>query len=283
MENKPPIKPGFHKRCYICNSPHLKEINDLIPTTSQMEIARRFPEEGVVLTTMTQRISRHTKNCLNTGVSQLIQTGRAKQAEGYLVNVAKEHHDNLEFVKQLRDAARAWLEDPDHADQLTLDPRAEEVRVVYYTRNPDPCIAEIQRHSASLQELLDRLTENGDKTNVHRINTVKFKRIDMRLYALRAVDACNPILAEYAKILGLYKQDAPNPNDLALKAAETISFIRWAVSFANSPETKAAHSLGQNISLDTLLFQLEAFVANDDDVKVLKEVRKQLNGSVNEQ
>jgi hypothetical protein len=279
MENKPPIKPGFHKRCYICNSPHLKEINDLIPTTSQMEIARRFPEEGVVLTTMTQRISRHTKNCLNTGVSQLIQTGRAKQAEGYLVNVAKEHHDNLEFVKQLRDAARAWLEDPDHADQLTLDPRAEEVRVVYYTRNPDPCIAEIQRHSASLQELLDRLTENGDKTNVHRINTVKFKRIDMRLYALRAVDACNPILAEYAKILGLYKQDAPNPQEREMQVKQLIDMVRWAVSMANCDEVKKLHDQGENVSMEFAISTLAFLNQHEESRALFQEVRQNLLSS----
>ncbi len=63
--------------------------------------------------------------------------------------------------------------------------------------------------------------------------------------------------------------------DFAVRATDAAAFIRWAVSFANHPQTKRAHARGENISLAAAFELLETFAISEQDHQVYQEIRKQ--------
>jgi hypothetical protein len=200
------------------------------------------------------------------------------------MDILQKINANADLLLDMRDEALKMLEGTDEQGNPTgkvfLGPRANEIEVVYETPldfHPDEKRRRRRRYRKTLQHLLDRLEAGDPKvTNIEKIEHVSVKSYDPRRFALRTIEATKDLLDQLARIHGIYKKDAENPNDVHIKAAETLAFLKWAHGFANSPETKAAHARGEDIPFEAMLGEVNEFVANDDDARVLTEVQKQL-------
>jgi len=62
-------------------------------------------------------------------------------------------HEEIHEVRRLRKACTRWLQDPDDPNQLTVDPRADDVRVVYY----DPSELDLSGKPVKRHEDLNRI------------------------------------------------------------------------------------------------------------------------------
>ncbi len=121
------------------------------------------------------------------------------KAEKRIIKARDEFEENLDFAKKLRKACVKWLVDPENADEFTIDPRADEIDVVYMD-------GIVQRRS-TLAALLARL----DGTIHHATPFVK--TVDLREYAIKALDKCDMAADKFAKMDGDYTKDKENPSD----------------------------------------------------------------------
>lgn len=127
-----------------------------------------------------------------------------KKNEAKIINTREGFNKNFEFVSKLSDAAEKWLQHPNDADAFTIDPRAEEIDVVYLDYATDPPTRKCER----LDVLLARLEAN------HIVNPTPFvKTTDLREYALKCIDRLDTVLDKFAKLDGEYTREKPNPAD----------------------------------------------------------------------
>ncbi len=139
----------------------------------------------------------------------------AVKADKRVINVYAEFEKNLEFVGKLRDAATKWLIDPDDPEQFTIDPRADEIDVVYYDG--------ITPRRATLAELLNRVEAIASSP------TPFVKTVDLREYALKVIDRLDTAIDKFAKIEGIYTADKSNPADLK-SVARTVAEFRQRIA-----------------------------------------------------
>lgn len=150
-----------------------------------------------------------------------------KQVEKRSINVYDEFTKNLEFVGKLRDAASKWLIDPDNENLFTIDPRADEIDVIYWDSSSE--IPTQKR--ALLSELLDRVND------VARMPSPFIKNVEPREYALKVADRIDTTIDKFAKMGGEYTRDKANPLDTANDLTTLKSFV----------ETCVAQALGRDV------------------------------------
>jgi len=138
----------------------------------------------------------------------------AVKADKRVINVYAEFEKNLEFVGKLRDAATKWLVDPEDAEVFTVDPRADEIDVVYIDNSGEKPVEK----RASLAELLERV--EGRCYNP----TPFVKTVDLRDYALKVVDRLDTTVDKFAKIEGIYTREKENPNDIPTLAKVVTAY-----------------------------------------------------------
>jgi len=127
-------------------------------------------------------VSRHAENCLRLDLQALMREKKLQKA----IDVHEEFREQLVFVKKARDAAQKWLNDPTDPDVFTVDPRADEIDVVYFDSGAKDAQGMPTKCKASLQELLDRI--DGDR---YRVTNHFIKTVDLREYALKTIDKCD--------------------------------------------------------------------------------------------
>ena len=102
-------------------------------------------------------------------------------------------------VEKLYNACDKWLEDPDHPGTYTLDPRANEIQVIYQTIDPDT--SQPIRKRAQLDDLLRRIDQDGYQP-WHN----EFKVKDPRELILHTAKELRGFAELVAHILGEYKE-----------------------------------------------------------------------------
>jgi hypothetical protein len=290
MPKKPPlIKDGRGNKCPVCIHPNAEKVSkaivegrmtqDEIFDTYLADLKDNYAHEK----SPGQRISYHTKNCLHKSAAVIAN----KQLEKHGIIVVDEFTEQLKLAKELRNAAVKLLTDPD-TGEIDLSPHASEVRVHYWQTRDSIESAEItglklrgqrRKKIETLQVLLDKIDKERPTPYDER-EIVSIKSVDPRSFALDAIRTCDTAIDKFARMGGLYKADQTNPNDIAIRAAQAIALVRWGVSLANCPETKAAHAKGQNISIEFALSTLDPIRTSEEDEKFYQEMAKQLTGEV---
>lgn len=114
------------RKCTVCNHKQNAEINQAIAQGESLRsIAERF---GLKSNT---NVLRHAQTCLSADLGAIQQ---AKREEARLT-ATQEFEKQLQYAKQIREAALKVLEDPDDPLKLTLDVWAHEIDVVYFDYN----------------------------------------------------------------------------------------------------------------------------------------------------
>lgn len=137
-----------------------------------------------------QALSTHYKNKMLPQLAKILKEDRKQDAE-YLLKKIERLSDRCEKVVG---ACDKWLSDPDNKDEYNLDPRAEELLVIYTVTNAR---GNKIRHKENLQELLDKARlDKGDVTKVIATSA------DPRELILKAVKETRETVKLIAEITG---------------------------------------------------------------------------------
>ncbi len=209
-------------KCKTCLHPDVKTINSQIRTSvSLRNIALQF---GMSHTA----VSRHAETCLGFTIGALIEQKKIKQA----IDVHEEFREQLEFAKQLRTAAREYLNNPDDPLKLIIIPRADEIDVVYFDYAEKDEKGNPKKKTANLHALLQRI--ECDEDTAFEPDKIQIKHIDLRKFALDAINTADTCIDKFAKLSGAYTQDKVNPD----KTADVLlAFNDW---LSDNPEASSA-------------------------------------------
>lgn len=182
------------RKCKICNHPKAKTINSqLIGGKTYRNISQQFGMDVA-------SVCRHVHGCLELDVQTLQKQIKTGNAIDHHVQLATLFNDVMKYKR----SANKWLQDPDDPDEFTLEPRADEIDVIYSVRDGNGSPVKIRK---SLKDIiLDIENTQPDWT----VETVFVKSADIREYALKVMDRADMFLDKFAKTQGLYRQDAPN-------------------------------------------------------------------------
>jgi hypothetical protein len=120
------------------------------------------------------------------------------------IDVLSEFMEQLNFAKDLRAAAAAWLRCPE-TGKITLEPRASEINVVYLDPSDLTQSGEMKKKKANLQILLDRIEGNKCEPVLAIVST------DIRKFAFDSLSAADTAIDKFAKIGGAYAKEVPPP------------------------------------------------------------------------
>lgn len=140
-----------------------------------------------------------------TNAINAVVESRVKPKVKKAINTYDEFAEQLEFAKKTRLAAEKWLSNPNNPDEFLINPRADEIDIVYLdfedrTKDGDP-----KRKTLSLQEILARLEGTRYETSAQFIKTV-----DLRDWALKAIDRCDTAIDKFARLGGDYTKEKEN-------------------------------------------------------------------------
>jgi len=151
-----------------------KEIVDGVP---YREISRRW---GMSVHAVSMYANRRLRDLLR-------HSEKAKGWDGD--RIISEIESALEKAQKMLDACDEWLTDPENPEKYNLDPRGDEIEVVYYYEG--------KKRKGRLQDVLDFLADNG----VNPIE-VKHKRADPRKLLLEAVERLGAQVERIARTRG---------------------------------------------------------------------------------
>lgn len=152
--------------CTVCRHPERAAIDKaLVAGEPFRNLAERF---GTSATALHRHKQDHLPALLAKGKQaeervrsdELNAQARAQEAakEAVALDVMGELRRLFNTGQKLRAACDEWLTDPDDPTRYTLEPRADEVKVIYYEKDDD----KKRRHKASMDALLARIsTESG--------------------------------------------------------------------------------------------------------------------------
>lgn len=192
------------RRCSICARKDVKKVNEAICNNlSYRSIAQRF---GVIHTTL----QRHIETCLGLELATIQQKHREQQA----IDVYEEFKEQLAFAKDLRVAAREYLSDVADPLRLSITPKAHEIEVTYFDHNDMEMVGEVMRpkkKTAQLSTILESIFAEGNlEPDKYKITT-----IDIRKFALDAINTTDTCIDKFAKLSGEYTKEKDNPQRLA--------------------------------------------------------------------
>lgn len=183
-------------QCAVCSHPQVHEINaKLLAEEHMRDVAAEYAISK-------STVHRHKSGCF----AKAVESYRANVQENQGINVEREFKENLEFAKRLRTAAEEYLEHPTDPLKLAIIPRADEIDVVYFD------YADIGKHgpkkkTAKLSVLLATLSDETD----FKPDRVTIKHVDMRKFALDAIETTDICIDKFAKLAGAYRDKQPNP------------------------------------------------------------------------
>lgn len=201
------------RKCSICQHSQVEEINVLIRDCKSFRYISLQIQGNDKLK---DSLCRHAANCLKLEIQALIKENKINQA----INHYQEIADQLVFAKDLRQAAREYLSDP-ATDRLTLIPRAGEISVVYEDLKDTSPQGTPKKKTDNLDTLLERAKDGG----IVPIRTIA-KHIDIRQFALNAINTVDTVLDKIAKVEGLYQKDKDNEKTIENYRNITEQLIR---------------------------------------------------------
>ncbi len=191
--------------------------------------------EQVALRTIADRFSvsktalvRHKADHLPAALTQAKEAADTARA----IDVMAELRRCFDRINKLFDACDAWLTDPDDPASYTLEPRADEISVVYLEQGED---GKPVTRKAKLATMLGRLKESG-------FSVVRWesKHADPRDLILKTADRLQGNLELVAKLLGELDE---RPRINVLVAPEWLQARRTLVEALHQyPEARAAVS-----------------------------------------
>lgn len=169
----------------------------------------------------------------------------AKKAEKRIIDVYDEFLKNFEFTCKLRDAAEAWVKDPENESLFTVSPRDNEIDIVYWDFTGELPTQKTER----LSTILERIADKGYKAPSPFVKTV-----DLRDYCLKVVDRCDVAIDKFAKLGGKYQQARANDSDVA-KAIKL--YQRWCDQKPNATGAEKAAWISFMVSQSPVLDEAE--------------------------
>lgn len=187
--------------CSVCTHPERSAIDKaLVAGTALRNIAERY---GTSATTLHRHKAEHLPATLArakqrseeahaSALTEQIQAQEAQeQAHGRDVMVELECC--FERVNKLLDACDLWLQDPDEPSRYSLEPRADEISVIYVEKVGRTTL----RRKAALSTLLERLAVAGTV-----IERVEGKHADPRYLLLKTASGLKGQVELLAKLMG---------------------------------------------------------------------------------
>ena len=104
----------------------------------------------------------------------------------------------VDRIKKLSNACDKWLTDPDNPEEYTLEPRAEEIKVIYGEQVGDDWI----KRKAPLSELIGKLEEDKGV----RVATLEHKHADPRELVLKTQNSMKGVAEIILKSIGALKE-----------------------------------------------------------------------------
>ncbi len=196
-------------RCTICKHKRTSEINKAIADgQSYRAIALRF---GFSHTS----VQRHIENCLELEFGVIVQEAKTSQSFDF----ANELHSLYGRSLKMFDAFDKWLRDPDNPDEYNIDPRDDEMTIVYLDHTDHDQHGNPKQKKDTLRRLLREINANLDKEGIQ----VMSKAVDNRKLYLDTFKTITDRLEQMAKFYGLFKKDAENPETIA-KLTEKVAY-----------------------------------------------------------
>lgn len=154
-------------------------------------------------------VQRHTENCLKLEIAALI---KAKKIQG-AIDHYEEIRKQLEFAKELQQAAREWLTDP-NTGGITLEPRAEEVQVIWLDHADLNAQLKPKKKKEKLSDIIDNV-----QGIVHTFQPTAsiIQTADLRNYALDTIKIVDLVLDKFARVDGHYVKERENDEFTSLK------------------------------------------------------------------
>lgn len=185
------------QRCTVCDHPKLKEIDLALVQAKQSNrvIARQFELNH-------DAIRRHKADHL----PLTLLRGYEAQKEADALSVMAELERCVKHTNKMLAACDAWLTDPEDPARYSLEPRTEEVTVIYTETGDD---GKPQRKRAQLTQLLPKVEKKKGRT----VESWEVKRADPRDLILKTIAQLRPQAELLARLEGKIK-DNPNINIL---------------------------------------------------------------------
>jgi len=192
------------QRCSICTHPSVKKINSLIQAGKSLHsIALNFNSTAPTVT-------RHTQKCLSLAISAVLE----RQIQGQGIDVVSEFTEQLAFAKRLRVAAEEYLSYAADPLKISLMPRADEIDVTYFDQSELNERGKPTKKTDSLASLLYEIEAGGR----YESDKISIKHVDIRKFALDAINVTDACIDKFAKLAGLYTQEKKNPEDVVAAA-----------------------------------------------------------------
>lgn len=189
-------------------------------------------------------VIRHVEVCLGMELSAIVKEAKVKRA----IDVYEEFTEQLDFAKQLRLAAQDYLGNTSDPLRLSITPKAHEIEVTYFDHNDmkiigfgDNAVERPKKKTAQLSIILESIFAEGNiEPDKYKITTV-----DIRKFALDAINTADTCIDKFAKMGGLYTTDKPNTQTV------TEALKGYDLFLAQNP----------NASLDEKLDAIKVFAA----------------------
>lgn len=222
------------QRCTVCHSPARAEIDRALVTraASFRDLAARY---------RLKKSAMHAHYCehLPDALVQAKAAADVAAGDALLGALRTELDECLACAKKLRRACDEWLTDPDDPTRYTLEPRADDLNITYWTAGTD---GRPVRKRARLSTLLARL---DDLPTYLFAELVETKHADPRELILKAAQSIEGHVTLVAKLAGKLQEAAPIVNILASPA---YAELQTAILDALTPFPDARVSVAQALS-----------------------------------
>jgi hypothetical protein len=209
-------------KCTICQHKQRPDIDSaLVSQASLRDIAGQY---GVGKSSLSRHMS-----CLNGA----LEKAREEHGINAALDVDAELTQLFAVAHKLKVACDEWLTDPADASRYTLEPRADEVEVIYVEQAPGA--EKPVRRRDLLSGLLARIEGKLSVTVTHTVS----RQTDNRRLLIEVLRQLVAQLDIVAKLRGLYKQPETNPydNEQAMsRAAKALVLMRAEVGSPISEE-----------------------------------------------
>lgn len=190
-------------------------------------------------------IRRHVKDCIPAALEALKQQQKAKSG----LVVEDEVQRVFRRLNKLIDSCDDWLTDPKDAEKYTLEPRDNEIEVVYLDYNDADANGNPKRKRDSLRTLLKR----AEAANIEAV-LCESKSADPRELVIKSAAQIANQLELYGKLLGLFQKPRDNDKDVERREKEMENNREWARSLVqrvkqnlNLSDEKAVDWVRENV------------------------------------
>lgn len=220
MANGGVINPGKGRPCAICTHQKNTEIDTLI---KQRLVAGHVIDYRNISETYGMAISavsRHVSDHLKLKLREAIEDHQLKR----VVDVYDEFLEQLDFAKHLRQSAQEYLSDVNDPLKLSITPKAHEIEVTYFDHNDmeivpmgNKVIERPKKKAAQLSVILESFVDRNLHPEKFKVTT-----IDIRKFALEALDRADMSIDKFAKLGGNYTNPKTNSEDISAIAKQLV-------------------------------------------------------------